>query len=119
MNGRIIAIGDIHGCHQEFAELLSGGTDAICFQLVLLGDRQPRADISRSRFGQNGTAPSRCSAAMSSLAQLSQNKGRIVSQETDEDTYERLRGRLDLLRGDAPYLGPICRPCSSMGDFTE
>jgi predicted phosphodiesterase len=38
MNGRLIAIGDIHGCHQEFAELL----DRVAFskddQLILLGD---------------------------------------------------------------------------------
>jgi len=38
MNGRIIAIGDIHGCHQEFAELLQllklNGDDL----LILLGD---------------------------------------------------------------------------------
>lgn len=38
MNGRLIAIGDIHGCHQEFAELLHrlelGKED----RLILLGD---------------------------------------------------------------------------------
>lgn len=38
MNGRIIAIGDIHGCHEEFADLLA----RLAFQpddrLILLGD---------------------------------------------------------------------------------
>jgi len=38
MNGRIIAIGDIHGCHQEFAELLERLTLTKDDQLILLGD---------------------------------------------------------------------------------
>lgn len=38
MNGRIIAIGDIHGCHQEFAELLDRLALAADDRLVLLGD---------------------------------------------------------------------------------
>lgn len=38
MNGRIIAIGDIHGCHQEFAELLAAVALTPEDQLVLLGD---------------------------------------------------------------------------------
>lgn len=38
MNGRLIAIGDIHGCHQEFAELLERVALAKEDQLVLLGD---------------------------------------------------------------------------------
>lgn len=38
MNGRIIAIGDIHGCHLEFAELLDRLALAPEDRLVLLGD---------------------------------------------------------------------------------
>jgi serine/threonine protein phosphatase 1 len=38
MNGRIIAIGDIHGCHQEFADLLAAVALTPEDQLVLLGD---------------------------------------------------------------------------------
>ncbi len=38
MNGRLIAIGDIHGCHQEFAELLDQLALTADDQLVLLGD---------------------------------------------------------------------------------
>ena len=38
MNGRIIAIGDIHGCHQEFADLLERLTLTKDDQLILLGD---------------------------------------------------------------------------------
>ncbi|MEO5957553.1 MAG: metallophosphoesterase [Opitutaceae bacterium] len=38
MNGRLIAIGDIHGCHLEFAELLDRIALAKEDRLVLLGD---------------------------------------------------------------------------------
>lgn len=38
MNGRIIAIGDIHGCHQEFADLIATVALTPDDQLVLLGD---------------------------------------------------------------------------------
>jgi serine/threonine protein phosphatase 1 len=38
MNGRIIAVGDIHGCHDEFAELLNRLVLTPEDQLILLGD---------------------------------------------------------------------------------
>ncbi len=38
MNGRIIAIGDIHGCHLEFAELLDRLALTPDDRLILLGD---------------------------------------------------------------------------------
>jgi hypothetical protein len=38
MNGRIIAVGDIHGCHQEFADLLARLELTRQDQLILLGD---------------------------------------------------------------------------------
>src|SRR5688572_28443005 len=38
MNGRLIAIGDIHGCHQEFAELLSRINLTKENGVVLVGD---------------------------------------------------------------------------------
>ena len=38
MNGRIIAIGDIHGCHLEFADLLAQINLTKDDQLILLGD---------------------------------------------------------------------------------
>src|SRR5271165_4134432 len=38
MNGRLIAIGDIHGCHAEFAELLERLALAKDDRLILLGD---------------------------------------------------------------------------------
>src|SRR5512142_2930739 len=38
MIGRVIAIGDIHGCHAEFAELLERLAPARDDRLILLGD---------------------------------------------------------------------------------
>jgi len=38
MNGRLIAIGDIHGCHAEFAELLDQLAPTKDDRLILLGD---------------------------------------------------------------------------------
>ena len=38
MNGRLIAIGDIHGCHLEFAELLARLAPAREDRVILLGD---------------------------------------------------------------------------------
>lgn len=38
MNGRLIAIGDIHGCHLEFAELLTRLAPTRDDRLILLGD---------------------------------------------------------------------------------
>jgi predicted phosphodiesterase len=38
MNGRLIAIGDIHGCHDEFAELLAQLELTSDDRLILLGD---------------------------------------------------------------------------------
>src|SRR3954466_446577 len=38
MNGRLIAIGDIHGCHLEFAELLARLALTSEDRLILLGD---------------------------------------------------------------------------------
>jgi serine/threonine protein phosphatase 1 len=38
MNGRLIAIGDIHGCHLEFAELLARLAPTKDDRIVLLGD---------------------------------------------------------------------------------
>jgi len=38
MNGRLIAIGDIHGCHQEFADLLARLELTRDDRLILLGD---------------------------------------------------------------------------------
>ena len=38
MTGRLIAVGDIHGCHQEFADLLAQLALTSADRLILLGD---------------------------------------------------------------------------------
>jgi serine/threonine protein phosphatase 1 len=48
MNGRLIAIGDIHGCHEEFAELLSLLELKPDDRLILLGDLVNRGPDSHS-----------------------------------------------------------------------
>ncbi len=48
MNGRLIAIGDIHGCHQEFAELLDQLAPTPDDQLILLGDLVNRGPDSHA-----------------------------------------------------------------------
>lgn len=47
MKGRLIAIGDIHGCHLEFADLLSKISLQTTDQVVLLGDLINRGPDSR------------------------------------------------------------------------
>lgn len=47
MNGRLIAVGDIHGCHVEFAELLAQLNPTRDDRLVLLGDLVNRGPDSR------------------------------------------------------------------------
>lgn len=47
MKGRLIAIGDIHGCHAEFAELLARLAPGSDDRLILLGDLVNRGPDSR------------------------------------------------------------------------
>ena len=47
MNGRLIAIGDIHGCHVEFADLLAQLELTRDDRLILLGDLVNRGPDSR------------------------------------------------------------------------
>jgi len=47
MNGRIIAIGDIHGCHNEFSDMLDRVEPSSEDRLILLGDLINRGPDSR------------------------------------------------------------------------
>ncbi|HXA14813.1 MAG TPA: metallophosphoesterase [Opitutaceae bacterium] len=93
MNGRLIAIGDIHGCHLEFAELLERLAPARDDQLILLGDLVNRGpdslrviDLARQHHA---------------LALLGNHELRLLNyrktknpdflKETDEDTFNKLR----------------------------
>lgn len=93
MNGRIIAIGDIHGCYQEFAELLERLALQKEDQLILLGDLVNRGPDSNKVIDL-----ARANRALSLLGNhelrlLNYRKSGDTSflKETDVATYEKLR----------------------------
>jgi serine/threonine protein phosphatase 1 len=93
MNGRLIAIGDIHGCHLEFAELLERVAPTTDDQLILVGDlvnRGPDSGKVIDLAKQHGA-----------LALLGNHELRLLNyrktknpdylRETDGDTFNQLR----------------------------
>jgi serine/threonine protein phosphatase 1 len=95
MNGRIIAIGDIHGCHQEFADLLDRLALTKDDRLILVGDL-----INRGPDSCKVIDLARQSRALSLLGNhelrlltYRKNKTPIadISRETDADTFQKLR----------------------------
>lgn len=93
MNGRIIAIGDIHGCHAEFAELLERVELTKDDQLILVGDLVNRGpdsckviDIAREH-----RALSLLGNHELRLLNFRKSKDTAFLKETDEDTYKKLR----------------------------
>ena len=93
MNGRLIAVGDIHGCHHEFAELLDTLELREGDRLILLGDLVNRGpdsckviDLARER---------------NALSLLGNHELRLLkyrstgdakyAKEHDQETFERLR----------------------------
>jgi serine/threonine protein phosphatase 1 len=93
MNGRLIAIGDIHGCHQEFAELLDLLAPGRDDRIVLLGDLVNRGpdslrvlDLARdyrtiSLLGNHELR----------LLKYRRTGDRKYIKETDLDTFGKLR----------------------------
>lgn len=93
MNGRIIAIGDIHGCHQEFAELLDLLELTPDDRLILLGDLVNRGpdsckviDLARAH-----RALSLLGNHELRLLNYHRTKDESYLRETDNDTHNRLR----------------------------
>jgi len=93
MTGRIIAIGDIHGCHQEFADLLALVAPAKDDQLILLGDLVNRGpdtcrviDLAREHHARSllGNHELR-------LLNYHKTKDPAHLRETDTDTLAKLR----------------------------
>lgn len=93
MNGRLIAIGDIHGCHQEFGDLLDRLALTREDRLVLLGDLVNRGpdscrviDLAREH---------RALALLGNhelrLLKYRRNGDRKSVKETDLATFEMLR----------------------------
>ena len=95
MNGRIIAIGDIHGCHQEFAELLEQLALTKDDRLVLVGDLVNRGPDSCKviDLARQHRAISLLGNHELRLLEYRKNKTPItlISRETDADTFQKLR----------------------------
>ena len=93
MTGRIIAIGDIHGCHQEFADLLALLAPAKDDKLILLGDLVNR--------GPDSCKVIDLAREHRALALLGNHELRLLNyrktkdpahlRETDTDTFAKLR----------------------------
>ena len=92
MNGRIIAIGDIHGCHEEFAELLARLALASDDRLILLGDLVNRGpDSSRViDLARQHRATSLLGNHEARLLHFRRTGDRSRLKETDEQTIARL-----------------------------
>ena len=93
MNGRIIAIGDIHGCHQEFADLLERLALTKDDQLVLLGDLVNRGPDSLKviDLAKANRALSLLGNHELRLLNYRKTKDPAFLKETDGDTQAKLR----------------------------
>lgn len=93
MTGRIVAIGDIHGCHQEFAELLEKVALGRDDRLVLVGDLVNR--------GPDSCRVLDLARANRAISLLGNHELRLLkyrrtgdtkyAKEHDIDTFNRLR----------------------------
>ena len=93
INGRLIAIGDIHGCHVEFAELLSRLSLTKDDRLILLGDLVNR--------GPDSTKVIDLARANNAIALLGNHELRLLNyrrtkdpdfqKEDDQATFAQLR----------------------------
>jgi predicted phosphodiesterase len=93
MNGRLIAIGDIHGCHEEFAELLDRLRLKKGDRLILLGDLVNRGPNSRKviDLARRHQAIALLGNHELRLLNYRKTRNRSYLKETDEETYRELR----------------------------
>ena len=93
MNGRTIVIGDIHGCHQEFADLLAAVALTPDDQLVLLGDLVNRGPDSCKviDLAREHRAISLLGNHELRLLNYRRTKDDSYVKESDLDTYGKLR----------------------------
>ncbi len=93
MTGRLIAIGDIHGCHAEFAELLARVAPAKDDQLVLLGDLINRGPDSTRVIDLARAANAIALMGNHELRLLNyrRTKDRSFLKENDLETFNQLR----------------------------
>lgn len=93
MNGRLIAIGDIHGCYAELTELLERVEPAKEDQLVFLGDLVNRGPDSLRVIDLARQHRALCLLGNHELRLLNyrRTKDPEYLKESDEDTYAKLR----------------------------
>jgi serine/threonine protein phosphatase 1 len=93
MQGRIIAIGDIHGCHAEFSELLQRLELQPEDQLILVGDLVNRGPDSCKviDLAREHRAISLLGNHELRLLNYRKSNDTAFLKESDEDTYKKLR----------------------------
>jgi serine/threonine protein phosphatase 1 len=93
MTGRLIAVGDIHGCHNEFADLLDLLKPAPGDRVVLLGDLVNRGPDSRKVIDLARAAGSVSLLGNHELRLLKFRKtgDRKYMKEHDLETFDALR----------------------------
>ena len=93
MTGRLIAVGDIHGCHQEFEELLAQLELKEGDRLVLLGDLVNRGPDSRRviDLARGAGAVSLLGNHELRLLKLRRTGDRKYMKEHDLETFDSLR----------------------------
>jgi predicted phosphodiesterase len=92
MNGRLIAIGDIHGCHLEFTEMLSRLAPGKDDRIVLLGDLVNRGPDSRRvvEIARSINAISLLGNHELRLLKYRKTADKRYIKDTDLDTFEQL-----------------------------
>lgn len=93
MNGRLIAIGDIHGCHLEFAELLARLALTKDDRLILLGDLVNRGPDSCKvlDLARENRAIALLGNHELRLLKYRRTGDKKYIKETDLATFEKLR----------------------------
>jgi predicted phosphodiesterase len=93
MNGRIIAIGDIHGCHLEFNELLERLELTPTDQLILLGDLVNRGPDSNRviDLAKANRAISLMGNHELRLLNYRRTQDTVFSKENDTETADKFR----------------------------
>lgn len=92
MTGRIIAIGDIHGCHQEFATLLQRLAPTSDDTLIVLGDLINRGPNSRRVLDIAREVKATCLLGNHELRLIEHRRsgGQTKLKETDAQTIDLL-----------------------------
>jgi len=93
MNGRLIAIGDIHGCHQEFADLLEKLALTGDDRLILVGDLINRGPDSCKVIDIARANRALCLLGNHELRLLNYRKTKDTTflKETDLTTFQKMR----------------------------